>query len=68
MKSLVLNRKNALFLADKLADLANIIAASLVFGQFLLEEKFSIFIFITGILLTFIFYLIALGYRNLHNR
>ena len=40
-------------------ELANIVAGALVFGQFLAETPVNISIFSTGILVSFVFYLVA---------
>jgi hypothetical protein len=38
-------------LSDKLMDLGNLVAATLVFGQFLTGKEFSVVVFIAGIIL-----------------
>ena len=45
--------------AEKLADLANLVAGALVFGQFVSGQAFSPLTFLLGIILAAIFYYAA---------
>ncbi len=48
-------------LADGLISIGNIVAGSLVFGQFITGKDMQVSIFFLGILIAFIFYLAALA-------
>jgi hypothetical protein len=52
------NEQRKLF-AEKLLDLANLIAGALVFGQFVSGQAFSMFTFLLGIMLAAITYYVA---------
>lgn len=45
--------------AEKLMDLGNIVAAVFVFSQFVSETKFSLSLFVLGLILTAISYIIS---------
>jgi hypothetical protein len=52
------NEQRQMF-AEKLADLANLIAGALVFGQFVSGQAFSLLTFLLGIILASIVYYVA---------
>lgn len=61
-----MNRSHALFskefrsrFSEKLMELGNIVAGVMVFGQFLPNTQFSRFIFISGVILMVVCYVIS---------
>lgn len=46
-------------LSEKLMDLGNIVAGALVFAPFLSDNNFSSNLFLIGIMVTFIFYIVS---------
>jgi hypothetical protein len=46
-------------------DLANIVAGALVFGQFVSEHSVSIWVFILGVLIAAVFYLVAYRFSKI---
>ena len=48
-----------LILSEKLMDLGNLVAATLVFGQFLSGKEFSVIIFMAGLTLMTVCYVIS---------
>ena len=45
--------------SEKMMELGNIVAGSLIFGQFLYNKEFSLLIFTLGLILTIIYYIIS---------
>jgi len=46
-------------LSEKLMDLGNLIIAALALGQFVSGKEFSLVVFVTGVILTFLCYIIS---------
>jgi len=58
-----LNQKQREVLAEKLIDLANIVAGALVIGQ-VVSDKFNVTSFIFGLLTTGVLYLVGLEFSK----
>ena len=58
------NQKQREVLAEKLIDLANIVAGALVVGQFISDHAFNILSFIFGLLTTGVLYFVGLEFSK----
>ncbi len=59
-----MSREERKLLAEKLLDLANIVAGAMVFGQFVSGQEFSISVFGVGLLITIFLYLGGYGFSR----
>lgn len=59
MVTSVAHREYRMHVADRLMELGNLVAVSLVFGQLLIKEKFSMEVFLLGSFVTILCYIIS---------
>ena len=60
----MLTEKQKELLADKLADMANLITAAFVLGQIIIGEKWRVAVIVVGIIIAVVVYFISVRLRR----